>query len=179
MAEYKTKEYTVQQVASNLNDLQARKGELMSNVENLLDTIQDIGRNPALSKRLNSLDAEMRNIDVLLATQTEVRSAPLTEEDVTRLLDRKMDAIKLTLTGDAEVAKQQIRKHIATLTLTPVNTAEGPMYEVSGDVNVFALGDPDDVLLGTSLERSCKQYTALSFPFHATLNPRISPRKKA
>ena len=178
MAEYKTKEYTVQQVASNLNDLQARKGELMSNVENLLDTIQDIGRNPALSKRLNSLDAEMRNIDVLLATQTEVRSAPLTEEDVTRLLDRKMDAIKLTLTGDAEVAKQQIRKHIATLTLTPVNTAEGPMYEVSGDVNVFALGDPDDVLLGTSLERSCKQYTSLSFPFKATLNPRVVPMKK-
>jgi hypothetical protein len=89
-----------------------------------------------------------------------------------------MDAIKLTLTGDAEVAKQQIRKHIATLTLTPVNTAEGPMYEVSGDVNVFALGDPDDVLLGTSLERSCKQYTSLSFPFHAALNPRVVPMKK-
>ncbi|MGA2171191.1 MAG: recombinase zinc beta ribbon domain-containing protein, partial [Terracidiphilus sp.] len=169
---------TAQRVASTAEELQERKIELRRKAENLMDSIQDLGRSSLLSERMKSVDAEMHSIDLLLATQTEVAIEPLTAEAIRELLDRKLTDLEAVLMGDPEVAKQRIRKHIAKLVLTPVNTDGGPRYEVSGDVSVFARGDADDVLHRASFQRSRKQYTSLSFPFKATLNPRAELRRK-
>ena len=169
---------TTKAVAGNADELDARRTDLKKSAENLLDAMQGRGRNALLSERLDHLDSEISEIDAMLETLKEVAVEPLSEEAIRMLVDQKLAELEATLRGDPEIAKQRIPRFIETLTMTPVETPEGSRYEVTGDINVFAAGDSDDVLLAASFERSCKQYTSLSFPFKATLNPRVVPMKK-
>jgi hypothetical protein len=63
------------------------------------------------------------------------------------------------LTSDAEFARQEIQKRIEKLVLTPKETPEGPVLEVSGDVALLPTGD---VLVGSPIQRACQQYISAS-----------------
>jgi DNA invertase Pin-like site-specific DNA recombinase len=162
----------VMQVASNIEEVTGRRLELERMIENLLDTIQEAGRSSQLSKRLGSLETELSSINAQLLTQTEKQPDPISEEGVRLLIDRKLSELQAILTGDPILAKQQLRKYVDVLTMKATDSPECATYEVKGDICVFAPGDPDDVLLAGSLQRTCKQYTSISIPFEATLNAR-------
>jgi DNA invertase Pin-like site-specific DNA recombinase len=177
MAAVNEKASSLQRVESSAEDLQEKKNELKRGANNVMDMIQDGKGNSFLSDRLNSIHTEIGDIDAMLATLTEAVIEPLTEEAIRELVDPKLADLEAVLTGDPEIAKQRIRKHIAKLALTPVDTDKGPTYEVTGDVSVFACDDADDVLLDGSFQRTIKQYTSLSFPFRTTLYPRAEVRR--
>jgi hypothetical protein len=96
-------------------------------------------------------------------------SPPLSEEEAKELVTRKLAVLEDALQKPPEVVKQILARHIDTLSMKPVETPDGLRYEMTGEIRLFATGDPDDVLLEGSLKRSCKQYTPLSFPLRASL----------
>jgi len=138
-------------------------------VDNIVDALQDDGRNPHLTKRLKGIEKELVAIDEDLQTASQVVTPPLSEDQAKELVTRKLAAIDAALKQPPEVVKQILARHIDTLLMKPVETPEGLRYEMTGEIRLFAAGDPDHVLLEGSLKRTCKQYTPLSFPLRASL----------
>jgi hypothetical protein len=61
------------------------------------------------------------------------------------------------LTSDPEVAKREIQKRIKKLALTPKQTPNGTVLELTGDVQLF---QHEDVMLNNSMEGTSQQYTS-------------------
>jgi DNA invertase Pin-like site-specific DNA recombinase len=150
------------QLRKDLRDLNIK-------AKNIVDALQDDGRNPMLVQRLKGIQEKITEIDTSLQIAAEVVTVPLTEIQTKDLVTRKLADIDAALKEPPDVLKHRLAKHIDQLKMKLVETPEGPKYEVTGVIRLFATGDPDDVLLAASLKRSCKQYTPLSFPFQATL----------
>ena len=169
---------STKEVVDSEDQLQERRRELRRKAANILDALQDDGRSPLLTERLNGIQKELAEIDAALATVMEVVTPPLPEEETKVLITRKLADLDAALMEQPDIVKHRLSKHVEELLMTLVETPEGPRYEVTGDIRVFARGDTEDVLLASSLQRSFKQYTPLRFPFKATLNPKIDrPRR--
>jgi hypothetical protein len=65
------------------------------------------------------------------------------------------------LTSDPEFARQEIQKLIKKLVLTPKETPEGPVLDVSGDVGLLRT---TDVLVESPFQRISQQYIGISTP---------------
>jgi DNA/RNA endonuclease YhcR with UshA esterase domain len=77
------------------------------------------------------------------------------------------------LTGDPELAKQEIQKRIKKLVLTPKQTADGTVLEVTGDVELFK--QQEDVMLNNSMEGIAQHYTTARIALaHVVLRPSMA-----
>ena len=77
----------------------------------------------------------------------------------------------MPLMSDPEFARPEIQKRIKKLVLTPKETPEGWVLEVTGDVAMFRTGD---VLLESPIQRTSEQYTTTSTPLAGIiLNPAL------
>jgi hypothetical protein len=65
------------------------------------------------------------------------------------------------LTSDPQFARQEIQKRIKKLVLTPKETPEGWVLEVTGDVALLRTGD---VLVESPIQRTSEQYIGISTP---------------
>jgi hypothetical protein len=67
------------------------------------------------------------------------------------------------LMSEPEIASQEIQKRIKRIALTPKETADGVVLEVSGDVELLRAGD---VLVESPLDGTLQQYIGTSlYPF--------------
>jgi hypothetical protein len=169
VSRWNERESYTQKVAAPGDELRERRQDLVKKVDNIVDALQDDGRNPHLTKRLKSIEEELIAIEKDLLVASEIVNPPLSEEQTKELVTRKLAAIDAALRESAEVVKQTLARHIDTLWMKPVETPDGLRYEMTGEIRLFAAGDPDDVLLEGSLKRSCKQYTPVSFPLRTSL----------
>ncbi len=122
-----------------------------------------------LTKRLKSIEKELAAIDEDLQMASEAVTPPLSEEQAKELVTRNLAEIDAALKEPPEVVKHIRAKHIDKLRMNPVETPDGLRYEMTGQIRMFATGDPDDVLLEASLKRTCKQYTPISLSLRASL----------
>jgi len=83
-------------------------------------------------ERLSAIEAQIKNIDVLLAAQPKGKVAPPTDDDLQKFLDRKLRDLEFLFAASPEVAKQRILKHVGKLVMEPMYRPEGPIYEVGG-----------------------------------------------
>jgi hypothetical protein len=162
-----------QGVADMKEHLLEKRRDLTKKADNIADALQDDGRNPLLMQRLKGIQEELGAIDADFQIAAEVVAAPLSEEQTKDLVARKMGEIEAALNEPPEAVKHALAQHIDRLSMKLVETPDGTRYDVTGEIRLFETGDPNDVLLDGSIQRSSKQYTSLSFPFHATLNPRV------
>lgn len=164
-------EYTaaVAQSTIDAEGLRRKRLELKSRAHNIMDTIQDCGKTDLLTERLQRIQEELDSTEASLELVAEGATQPPNAEQVLRLITAKLADLRETLTKAPEVVKNRLAKHIDALMMKRVEAPEGPRYEVTGDIRVFAEGDPEDVLLTGSFQKTCKQYTPLSFPFKASL----------
>ena len=164
-------EYTaaVAQSTTDAEELRHKCIELKSQAHNIMDTIQDCGKTDLLIERLQGIQKELDATEASLELVAEGASPPPSAEEVQRLITAKLAELRETLAAEPEVVKNRLAKHIDALMLKRVEGPEGPRYEATGEIRVFAEGDPDDVLLTGSFQRTCKQYTPLSFPLKASL----------
>jgi hypothetical protein len=75
---------------------------------------------------------------------------------------QRADNFAALLRADPLIAGRTLRQHITKLVLTPRQTADGPVFEVTGDVNLFA-GDPD-VMLSKPLEGIAQHHILPTIP---------------
>lgn len=164
-------EYTaaVAQSTTDAEELRHERLELKSQAHNIMDTIQDCGKTDLLIERLKRIQEQLDTTESALELVAEKASPPPSAEEVQRLITAKLAELREALTAEPEVVKNRLAKHIDALVLKRVEVPEGLRYEAMGEIRVFAEGDPDDVLLACSFQRTCKQYTPLSFPLKASL----------
>jgi hypothetical protein len=162
-----------QGVANTKDQLLERRRDLTRKADNIADALQDDGRNPLMMQRLKSIQEELGAIEAEFQAATEIVAAPLSEEQTRELDARKLAEIEAVLMEPLEAVKHELARRIDRLIMKLVETPDGTRYDVTGEIRLFASGDPDDELLDASFHRISKQYTSLSFPFHATLNRRV------
>jgi hypothetical protein len=73
--------------------------------------------------------------------------------------------------GEPGIAKQELQRRISKLVLTPRETSNGWVIEVSGDVALFVQPE-SDVMLANSREGIAQHYMDAAFPLRGiTLDP--------
>jgi hypothetical protein len=113
----------------------------------------------------------MAEIDRLMTAKPQSRLPKFTDEEIREFLRQESKDFCDALTSDPEFARQEIQKRIKGLVLTPKETPEGQVLEVSGDLALLRTGD---VLVQSSIHRTSEQYITTSMPLAGIiLNPAL------
>jgi site-specific DNA recombinase len=143
---WKQRASKAQQATSGVAGLREKKERLRQQAENLLDAMAETKGSSLVYGRLNSIEAQMRNVDELLANQREIRSGPLSTDDLQKFLVRKLADVEGLLAANPKLAKQCIARHVRQLVMGPMFPQDGPKYEVSGDVRLFAVNPHENAV---------------------------------
>lgn len=143
------------EAASNGPALTAERADLEKQAVRLADAIGQHGYSSVLSAQLSKVEARIAEIDRLLLPKPAPKLPKFTDEQITEFLQQECQAFCDALTSDPEFARKEIQKRIKNLVLTPKDTPEGPVLEVSGDVALLRTGD---VLVQSPMEGTSQQY---------------------
>lgn len=144
---------------SNAPKLKAERADLETQVIRVVDAIGQHGFSSFLSAQLSKLESRIAEIDRLLTAKPAPKLPTFTDEQITEFLRQECQDFCNALTDDPEFARHEIQKRIKSLVLTPKETPEGPVLEVSGDVALLRTGD---VLVESPLEGIAEHYTSFS-----------------
>lgn len=123
--------------ADGVAALQTKRQELKMKVSNVTEAIAAVGHSPGLLAQLATIEAEIASLDERLAEMNQPRDLTASLDDLKAFLRERAAAIGELLHGDVEIARQALAKHIDRLVLTPKTSLDGPVLEVSGDVEIF------------------------------------------
>ena len=123
--------------ASGVNLLQERRRELKTKADNLAEAIAAMGHSPTLLSQLATVETQIARIDQDLAEINTPRDLEVTMADLRKFVAEKALDLQGVLRADVTAARQALAKHIEKLVLTPKETLDGPVLEVSGDVDLF------------------------------------------
>jgi hypothetical protein len=101
----------------------------------------------------------MAEIDRLLTAKPASKLPKFTKEQIREFLRQECKNFCDALTSDPEFARQEIQKRIKKLVLTPKETSEGWVLEVTGDV---ALLRTSDVLVESPIQGIAEHYIGAS-----------------
>lgn len=121
--------------------LKAERTDLDKQASHLVDAIRQLGCSPYLSAELTKVESRIAEIDRLLTVKPTSKPTTFTDEQVAEFLRQECRDFCDALAGDAEFARREIQKHIKSLVLTPKDTSDGTVLEVSGDVALLRAGD--------------------------------------
>jgi DNA invertase Pin-like site-specific DNA recombinase len=157
---------------SNVSKLTAERADLERQAARLADAIAQHGYSAVLSSQLSKVESRIAEIDRLLTAKPVSKQPKFTDEQIREFLREESQNFCDVLTSDPEVARKEIQKRIKKLILTPKETPEGRVFEVSGDVALLCAGD---VLVESSIHRTSEQYIAASTPLAGIiLDPALS-----
>jgi len=119
-----------------------------------------------------ALESSLSGVDRLLTARPALKLPTFADEQIAEFLRQECQDFCDALAGDPEFARQEIQKRIKSLVLTPKDTPEEPVLEVSGDVALLRTGD---VLVESPMEGIAEHYTSFSISLTGLqLNPRAS-----
>lgn len=155
-ARIEIEEKRARETVSNGSQLKQERAALQVQADNLVDAIAKHGFSSLLSGQLSTVEARLAEVDRLLATKPSPKMAAFTEEQIREFLRKECKDFCEVLVGDPEAAKREIQKRVKKLVLTPKNTPNGPVLEVSGDVGLF---QTEGVMVNNLLDETVQHYT--------------------
>lgn len=155
---------------SNGSSLNAERVDLETQAVRLADAIGQHGYSSVLSAQLSKWEARMAEIDRLLAAKPAPKLPQFTDQQIAEFLRHECQDFCDALTCDPEFARQEIQKRIKYLVLTPKDTPEGSVFEVSGDVALLRIGD---VLEESPLEGIAQHYILPQIKISLAINPNL------
>lgn len=160
------------EAASQDSQLKEELAGLKKEQDNLVDGIAKHGFSTALSARLAAVESRIAQIQRLRTAGVEPKVPEFTTEEIREFVQRKSQEFANILAGDAATAREQLRKRITKLVLTPKQTQDGAVFEVTGDVSLFQ--GAGDVMLSNSLEGIAEHYIGASISLaDIILNPSL------
>jgi site-specific DNA recombinase len=157
--------------ASNSPMLTAERADLEKQAIRLADAIGQHGYSSVLPAQLSKVESRIGEIDRLLSARPAPKLPTFTDEQIAEFLRQECKDFCDALAGDPEFARQEIQKRIKSLVLTPKDTPEGPVLEVSGDVALLQTGD---VLVESPMEGIAEHYIDASISLAGViLNPSL------
>jgi site-specific DNA recombinase len=117
--------------ASGVSLLQERRRELKTKADNLAEAIAAMGHSPTLLSQLATVETQISRIDQDLAEINAPHDLEITMADLRKFVSEKALDLQAVLRADVTAARQALAKHIEKLVLTPKETPNGPVLEVS------------------------------------------------
>lgn len=154
-ARIEVEEKLAHEATSNASQLREERAELQSQAQHLVDAIAKQGISPLLSSQLSTVEARQREIERQLNAKPAPMVSAFSADDIREFLRKESKDFCDVLVADPEVAKREIQKRIKKLTpstrghvLTPKQTVNGTVLEVTGDVGLFRQPGNDAVFHG-------------------------------
>jgi site-specific DNA recombinase len=127
-----------QRQAIGLDGLRRERGDLQTQAQHLTDAIAAAGHSPALLSKLGDVEARTAEVDRRLEA-CKPNDFTATAGEIRNFVYRNLMHLQgLFQNADASTAKMAFSRHIGQLVLKPHQTASGPVYEVSGGVELLA-----------------------------------------
>jgi DNA invertase Pin-like site-specific DNA recombinase len=155
-ARIELEEQLAAEASSNPSQLEAERSELEVQARRLVDAVAQHGYSSFLSAELARVESRLAEVERLLANKPTPKMPTFTDKQIRLFLRKECADFCEVLTSDPESARQQIRKRIKKLILTPKQTPEGWVLEVSGDIELLRSGD---VLVQGALDETSQHYT--------------------
>ena len=131
--------------AGSISELQSKRATLASKAANLAEAIANLGYSPSLGNQLTQIERDINAADHTPASANQPLDLAYSLEAVREFASAKLLNPRALVHADITATRTALAKHIAQIVLTPKQSPEGPVYEVSGDVDLF--GGEQDVML--------------------------------
>ena len=128
----------IQQQSTELAVLEEQSATLQAQIKRLVEAIATVGHSTSLLCHLTSTEAKLTQVN----HRIEVHQTPpwiASTEQVRSFVLEKVMRLRGLLRGDIDRARAALMKHVRQLVLTPQETPTGPVYAVTGAVDVSLL----------------------------------------
>jgi site-specific DNA recombinase len=123
--------------ADAVQDIQSQRHQLKAQAQNLGAAIAKMGHSATLLQQLAGIESEIGRLDERLALANQPLDLAFSLESIRDFVARKALDFKAAFDSEPTKARQILAKHIEKLILTPRETESGPVYDVSGDIDLF------------------------------------------
>jgi hypothetical protein len=96
---------------------------------------------PGLRAELEKVELQLESITTQANAGSEVKNVAMTEDQIREFVFQKAQDLRVVLQSDPIIAKQALLNHIQQLVLSPKKESGNAVFEVTGDVDLFA-GEP-------------------------------------
>jgi len=155
-ARIEVEEKLAHEASSKPSQLREERADLHLQAGHLVDAIGKHGISSLLSSQLSTVETRLAEIEHLLAAKPAPTRLVFSESEIREFLRRESKDFCSVLVADPEVAKREIQKRIKKLVLTPKQTANGTVLEVTGDVGLF---QRPDVMVNNLMDETAQHYT--------------------
>lgn len=167
-ARVELEERLAQQVVLDRPALEQERSELSAQGRRLSEAVAVHGLSSFLSEQLKNVEDRLAEIDRRLTLVPPVKLPNFTDEQIREFLQKECKDFCELLKAEPKTARRQIQKRISRLVLTPRQTPDGTVLDVTGDVELF---QQEGVMLNNSLEGIVQQYTLSRIVITAVLDP--------
>src|SRR6185437_7245903 len=123
--------------AEGVTTLQDQRRELKGRAQNLGEAIARMGHSVTLLQQLAEIELEIGRIDEQLAFANQPLDLAFSLESIRDFVAKKALDFRSAFDAEPGKARQILANHIEKLILTPRETEDGPVYDVSGDIDLF------------------------------------------
>ena len=123
--------------ADIVTSLQDQRRDLKARANNLGNAIAQMGHSATLLQQLATLESEIQKIDERLAVANQPLDLAFSLESIRDFASDKALDFQAAFNAEPGKAKEILAAYIEQLILTPRNTEDGMVYDVSGDIDLF------------------------------------------
>ena len=145
-AAWKAQEGRAHRLTSSVESLKEKREALRQQAEHLLDAIAATHGSPLVYSRLNSVETEMQVVDGLLVAGEGKHLPAPSLRTMDKFLGGRISDLEATLARSPELAKKALASHVTRIAMGPMFPADGPIYELTGDVGLLNRRDPPPVV---------------------------------
>lgn len=138
-------------------EMECNRAKYLRHQANLLEAIREEGGCRSLYEDLKEVEGKIARIDERLVSGERAPARPITMEEVREFVNGEALRFEQLLMGSAEQLKADFQRRITSITLTPSVDERGPLYTVTGDVDLFSL--PEGAVQTNQVDLIGQQYT--------------------
>jgi site-specific DNA recombinase len=150
----------IERQATGLAEIRHERRQLQNQIERLTDAIVAAGHSPALLSKLGEAEAKIAELDRRIEECKPIDIAT-TVDEMRDFVSRNLINLKGLLNQNASKAKTAFARHIGQLILNPKQTPSGPVYEVTGGLNLLAGEDVMQVVARDGIEPPTPAFSGL------------------
>jgi hypothetical protein len=166
--------------ATRLDDLRSARQQLQGRAQRVADAIANAGHSATLLSTLATIEAQIAETDqqLKLCDSTDISSNAV---ELREFMYRSILKLETLLRSDPITLKPVLARHLDRLTLKPLQTSHGAVYEVSGVMSLTPEGsDVMQMVARDGVEPPTPAFsglrtTSLSLPFFNNLTLQSGP----
>jgi len=160
----------IQRQATGVDDLRRERQQFQSKARRLAEAIADAGHSPTLLSELSALESRIADLDHQIEAHKPVNISAAVSE-VIEFVRRNATQLRDLLQQDASRSKAALARHLGQLVLKPKQTPSGPVYEVSGGIDLLAGKDVMQLVARDGIEPPTPAFSGPDSPRAKRLIP--------